>query len=138
MQISFMQNKLILSQTSKEVNNMNTFNSSTKDERIDYFFLSPKGKNNRTSSQRCCHEKLKAGIKIFSLLLLAYCLLPVASQAQVNAVEFGKNRVQYKKFKWQYYQSKNFNTYFSQNGQELAKFVAQVAEKELPAIESFL
>jgi hypothetical protein len=59
------------------------------------------------------------------------------SVAQVNAVEFGKNRVQYKKFKWQYYQTKNFNTYFNQNGQELAKFVLQVAEEELPGIETF-
>ena len=60
-----------------------------------------------------------------------------AASAQVNAVEFGKNRVQYKKFKWQYYQTKNFNTYFNQNGQELAKFVLQVAEEELPGIETF-
>ena len=57
--------------------------------------------------------------------------------AQVNAVVFGKNRVQYKKFKWEYYQTKNFNTYFNQGGQELAKFVFQVAEEELPAIETF-
>src|SRR5258708_39544237 len=70
---------------------------------------------------------------ILSIILLAFQF----SHAQVNSVTFGKNRVQYKKFKWQYYQTKNFNTYFNQNGQELAKFVAQVAEKELPGIESF-
>jgi len=55
--------------------------------------------------------------------------------AQVNAVEFGKNRVQYKKFKWKYYQTRNFNVYYYQNGEELAKFIAQSAEKELPQIE---
>src|SRR3982751_6537865 len=60
-----------------------------------------------------------------------------SASAQVNAVEFGKNRVQYKKFKWQFYQTRNFNTYFNQNGQELAKFVAQVAEEEAPKIEAF-
>src|SRR5215203_4876420 len=59
------------------------------------------------------------------------------SFAQVNTVEYGKNRVQYKKFKWQYYQTKNFNTYFNQGGQEIAKFVAQVAEEEAPSIEAF-
>ena len=59
-------------------------------------------------------------------------------QAQlINSVEFGRNRVQFKKFKWQYYQTQNFNTYFNQNGQELAKFVLQVAEEELPNIENF-
>lgn len=64
-------------------------------------------------------------------------LTAMAAHAQVNAVEFGKNRVQYKQFKWKFYQTQNFNTYFSQNGQELAKYVAQVAEKELPEIEAF-
>ncbi|MEO6313397.1 MAG: hypothetical protein ABIU63_17360 [Chitinophagaceae bacterium] len=58
--------------------------------------------------------------------------------AQLSTTEFGKNRVQYKKFKWAYYQTDNFNSYYSQNGEPLAKYVAQVAEKELPDIESFV
>ncbi len=58
------------------------------------------------------------------------------TNAQVNAVTFGKNRVQYKKFKWEFYQTENFNVYFNKGGQELAKFVAQSAEKELPSIEA--
>jgi hypothetical protein len=60
------------------------------------------------------------------------------THAQVNAVEFGKNRVQYQKFHWKYYQTDNFNTYFSQDGLEIGKYVAQVAEKELPQIEEFV
>lgn len=75
------------------------------------------------------------GIKIIFLLLIAYCLLPVYANAQVSSVEFGKNRVQFKKFKWSYYQTKNFNVYYHQNGEELAKFIAQSAEKELPQME---
>ncbi|MBX2921819.1 MAG: hypothetical protein KF746_06490 [Chitinophagaceae bacterium] len=59
-------------------------------------------------------------------------------QAQVNAVEFGKNRVQYEKFKWRYYQTRNFNVYFSQNGLALGKYAAQLAEKELPELEDFV
>src|SRR5438270_11218405 len=62
-------------------------------------------------------------------------LVSVGTHAQVNAVEFGKNRVQYKKFKWKFYQTENFNTYFNQDGLELGKFVAQVAEDELRSIE---
>jgi len=58
--------------------------------------------------------------------------------AQLSTTEFGKNRVQYKKFKWAYYQTDNFNSYYSQNGEPLAKYVAQLAEKELPDIESFV
>ena len=58
--------------------------------------------------------------------------------AQVNTVEFGKNRLQFKKFKWKYYQTTNFNTYFSEGGQDLGKYVCQLAEKELPGIEKFV
>lgn len=60
------------------------------------------------------------------------------THAQVNAVEFGKNRVQYQKFNWRYYQTDNFNTYFSQDGLEIGKYVAQIAEQELPQLEEFI
>ncbi|MES2430663.1 MAG: hypothetical protein V4556_06965 [Bacteroidota bacterium] len=117
-----MQSKMILPQIFKAINNMMEFNSSTKDERI--------------ATQGCSIGVTKAGIKMFFLLLVACSLFPSIISAQVNAVEFGKNRVQFKKFKWQYYQTKNFNVYFNEGGQELAKFVAQAAEKELPGIEA--
>jgi hypothetical protein len=76
--------------------------------------------------------------RIFSIVLSIFLIASSSVFSQViNSVEFGKNRVQFKKFKWQYYQSRNFNTYFNQNGQELAKYIMQVAEEELPDIESF-
>jgi hypothetical protein len=75
--------------------------------------------------------------KIF-LLLSFFFLSGLIVDAQVSSVQFGKNRVQYKKFTWQYYQTKNFNAYFNQDGQELAKYVVQVAEEELPAMEKFV
>jgi hypothetical protein len=71
---------------------------------------------------------------LFPIILLCAGTL----RAQVNTVEFGKNRLQFKNFKWQYYQTPNFNTYFNQGGQDLAKFVLQVAEKELPGLEKFV
>jgi len=67
-----------------------------------------------------------------------FFLFSLSVSAQVNAVEFGKNRVQYKKFYWKYYQTDNFNTYFAQDGLEIGKYVAQVAEKELPVLEEFV
>jgi hypothetical protein len=65
-------------------------------------------------------------------------LVSLNSFSQVNAVEFGKNRIQYKKFYWKYYQTDNFNTYFSQDGLELGKYVAQVAKKNFPASKNLL
>jgi hypothetical protein len=70
---------------------------------------------------------------IFGISLL---LLPIFLSAQVNTVDFGKNRVQYKKFTWKFYQSPNFNVYYNQDGLELAKYVVQVAEEELDSIET--
>lgn len=67
---------------------------------------------------------------------VGFCLFSFTGFSQVNAVEFGKNRIQHKKFIWKFYQSPNFNTYFNQGGLELGKFVAQVAEKELAGIEA--
>lgn len=70
------------------------------------------------------------------IAFIGFCLFSFTAMSQVNAVEFGKNRIQYKKFTWKFYQSPNFNTYFNQGGLELAKYVVQVAELELPNIET--
>ena len=96
--------------------------------------VNPAMKGITTDRIAVAHYKKNVAVAI-ALLLLACCLLPATTKAQVNSVEFGKNRVQYKKFKWEYYQTRNFNIYYNQGGQELAKFVAQSAEKELPQIE---
>jgi hypothetical protein len=78
-------------------------------------------------------HKLK--LKEFFLITSALFFFLFQASAQVNTVEFGKNRLQFKHMKWKYYQTQNFNTYFNQNGDPLAKYVAQIAEKELPNIE---
>ncbi len=76
--------------------------------------------------------------RIAHFIVFVGFLLPVLSHAQVNSVEFGKNRVQHKKFVWKFYQSPNFNIYTTQGGVELGKFVTQVAEEELRSIENFI
>ena len=78
-------------------------------------------------------HKLK--LKEFFLITSALFFFLLQVPAQVNTVQFGKNRLQFKNMKWKYYQTPNFNTYFNQNGDPLAKYVCQVAEKELAGIE---
>jgi len=82
--------------------------------------------------------KNKLQSKDFFLILACLFLIISANYAQVNTVEFGQNRLQFKNFKWKYYQTPNFNSYFNQNGQPLGKYVAQLAEKELTGIEQFV
>lgn len=72
------------------------------------------------------------------LLTGCFMLLAALAYSQTNTVQFGQNRLQYKNFKWRYYQSRNFNVYFSQNGLELGKYVVQDAEDELSDIEKFM
>ncbi|MEY3433620.1 MAG: hypothetical protein RL131_1556, partial [Bacteroidota bacterium] len=75
--------------------------------------------------------------KLYCFFVVAF-LMSWNIQAQVSTVEYGKNRVQYKKFNWRYYQTRNFNTYYSEGGLALGKFVAQIAEEELEQIEEFV
>ena len=55
-------------------------------------------------------------------LLLIFLTSPLFSQF------FGKNKVQYTEFNWQYLQSEHFDIYFTDGGEGLATFVAKVAE----------
>ena len=73
---------------------------------------------------------------VLIISLLFFCAL--FANAQVSTVEYGRNRVQYKNFKWTYYQTRNFNTYYYEGGNHLATFTAQVAEEELSNIEEFV
>jgi len=41
---------------------------------------------------------------------------------------FGKNKVQYSDFRWEYIQSKHFDVYFTEGGREIADFAATAAE----------
>lgn len=74
---------------------------------------------------------------IFHIFLAVICFtgMTISAAGQTNTVRFGQNRLQFKQFHWRYFQTQNFNTYFSQDGLNLGKYVAQVAEEELPKIE---
>jgi len=73
-------------------------------------------------------------IVVFSILLL----MGQVTYGQGTQVQFGQNRVQYKEFTWQFYEGQNFLVYFSQGGQNLGKFTAQIAESDLLQIEDLL
>lgn len=51
---------------------------------------------------------------------------------------FGKNRIQYQEFIWQYYRFEKFDTYFYEGGKDLAAYVAEVAPGHLRDIENKL
>ncbi len=52
-------------------------------------------------------------------------------------MSFGKNRVQYYDFYWQYYRFDNFDCYFNEYGRDLAQYTASFAQKKLAEVEDF-
>jgi hypothetical protein len=51
---------------------------------------------------------------------------------------FGKNRVQYNDFYWQYYRFEQFDTYFNEYGRDLALYTEWFASQEIKRLESLL
>ncbi len=52
-------------------------------------------------------------------------------------MKFGKNRLQFNDFVWQYYRYDKYDVYFYQDGKELADFVAQIAQDQISKLEYF-
>lgn len=74
---------------------------------------------------------------IFVLLLLSGIGLH-ASHAQNAMEKFGKNRIQYKSFNWRFYSSENFDIYFNDGGNELARFAITFLEEEYDRITDLI
>ena len=60
-------------------------------------------------------------------LLTAFLMLSVLFDS-ANGQGFGKNKVQYNDFKWEFIQSEHFDVYFTEGGREIAEFAATAAE----------
>ncbi len=78
--------------------------------------------------------------KLYFLIILLLIITFSQSFAQFYnglQMDFGKNRVQYNDFYWQYYRFKRFDTYFYVDGKELAQFTGKIAEKKIAEIENF-
>lgn len=83
-------------------------------------------------------QKIRVPHKFLFLFIFMVSLVSLHTHAQVSSVEFGKNRLQFKKMNWQYLQTPNFNVYFYDGGNQLAKYILQIAEEELPGLERFI
>jgi len=67
--------------------------------------------------------------------LIGFCY-PVSAQFyNGHQTTFGKSRVQYNDFYWQYYRFPKFDTYFYVSGNQLAEYVSEIALEELDRIE---
>lgn len=75
---------------------------------------------------------------IFLLATLTIFISQANGQRYPTLEKFGKNRIQYRNFKWRIFQTSNFEVYFYQNGDNLARLTAQFAETEFDRITDIL
>lgn len=82
----------------------------------------------------------KIHIRSLLALLISICFFSQANAQFYNGTQtdFGKNRVQYDFFEWQFYRFKKFETYFYTGGKELAVHTAKYTNSRIPKIEKFL
>ncbi len=78
-------------------------------------------------------------IKILIIILISCAFYLNASGQFYNGLQmtFGKNRVQYFDYYWQFYRFTDFDCYFNESGRELAQFTADYAEKKLAEIQDY-
>ncbi len=79
--------------------------------------------------------QMKTKILIYILLLPAASLFGQFYNG--HQMQFGKNRVQFNDFYWNYYRYDDFDTYFNEYGQQLAKYTADFAKKEIERLENY-
>ena len=71
---------------------------------------------------------------IFKSILILVSFIHI----KVSAQSFGQNKVQYKDFEWSYIQTSHFDIYYYDGEQDLAEFVAEVAEESYEQISIHL
>lgn len=80
-------------------------------------------------------------VRNFLLCLFCVLTLMISSRhnviAQTNLEKYGQNRIQYRTFKWKYFDTKHFRIYhYDRAGRELARYVAEQVENDIAVIES--
>lgn len=75
------------------------------------------------------------------LFLICTLILPLHLSGQFyngSQMSFGKNRIQFQEFYWQYYRYPRYDVYYSIGGNELAQYVAVEVQETLSELESIL
>ncbi|WP_243651332.1 hypothetical protein [Hymenobacter gummosus] len=82
--------------------------------------------------------RLRRGMLSLPALGLVFLTSAGAVQAQTAQESFGRTRIQYKNFDWQLLSTANFNVYYYQGGEAMARRAAEYAEQELQRITSLI
>ncbi|MBC7451638.1 MAG: PD40 domain-containing protein [Cytophagales bacterium] len=78
----------------------------------------------------------RKGIVYF--VIVYFMMIAFSSVAQMTQDQFGKNRIQYKKFNWKYISTDNFDIYYYFEGESLSPIAATHAEAVFKKLERSL
>ncbi len=74
-----------------------------------------------------------------AIAVFAAMAMPMEAFGQANAESFGQNRLQYRKFKWMYFDTKHYRVYhYDKAGPALGRYVAEEAENDIAVVEKKL
>lgn len=76
--------------------------------------------------------------KLLPIIFILATFCSLAQNFLPTQEPFGKNRIQYRPFKWKVLVSQNFEIYFYEGGQQTATLAAQLAESEFDRITEIL
>lgn len=65
---------------------------------------------------------------LLKILISAGFVIAGLMSPDCGMASFGKNKVQYRYFQWEYLTTEHFDVYFNQDGREIANFAVEVAE----------
>ncbi|MBN2227426.1 MAG: PD40 domain-containing protein [candidate division Zixibacteria bacterium] len=71
-------------------------------------------------------------------IIILFVFLAIAFTATAQETYFGKNKVHYQKFEWQYIQTRHFDIYFYNQRYSVAKYAADVLEDALEIVSEQL
>ena len=76
--------------------------------------------------------------KLLPIIFILTTFCSLAQNFLPTQEPFGKNRIQYRPFKWKVLASQNFEIYFYEGGQQTATLAVQLAESEFDRITEIL
>ncbi len=73
-----------------------------------------------------------------AILIFCFCQIGISQFYTGSQMPFGKNRVQYQKFKWSFYSYPNYKVYFYPGGDQIARYVGDKASGFIRQLCSFM
>ncbi|HNA31965.1 MAG TPA: hypothetical protein PL106_02490 [Flavobacteriales bacterium] len=96
------------------------------------------------ADREVAHQGTRQGVakdrlsRLVLLVLLSFVLAPARAQFYNGSMqEYGKNRVQYQDFLWQYYRFQDIETYFYKGGRDVARYVSISGHRNKREMERF-